>query len=239
MATQPAQTLFQRIEQSFMSSIGAIVFGMEDGTVSIFGLVLGVAASATNSQIVLLAGATGAISAAVSMMAGTYLDVSTERDQAQAAVATKQRAIQQHPQAETQKVHDQFKRAGFSDADTQTVMAIIQRTPGALLKTATAFELPIGPSATQNPWVQALWMFVADLFAAFVPVLPFALLPLESARTTSLVVTTLLLLLLGIGRGVIGHKNVVVTALQTLAIAAAAAAAGLLVSLLVTGQISG
>jgi vacuolar iron transporter family protein len=80
-------------------------------------------------------------------------------------------------------------------------------------------------------------MFVADLFAAFVPVLPFAFLPLESARTTSLVVTTLLLLL-GIGRGVIGHKNVVATALQTLAIAAAAAA-GLLVSLLVTGQISG
>src|SRR5262245_32154786 len=112
VATQPAQTFFQGIEQSFMSSAGAIVFGMEDGTVSIFGLVLGVAASATNSQTVLLAGATGAISAAVSMMAGTYLDVSTERDQAQAAVASKQRAIQQNPQAETQKVQDQFKQAG-------------------------------------------------------------------------------------------------------------------------------
>jgi vacuolar iron transporter family protein len=151
MATQPAQTFFQRIEQSFMSSAGAIVFGMEDGTVSIFGLVLGVAASATNSQTVLLAGATGAISAAVSMMAGTYLDVSTERDQAQAAVATKQREIQQNPQAETQKVQDQFKQAGFSDADTQTIMSIIQGTPGALLKTATAFELPIGPSAQPEP----------------------------------------------------------------------------------------
>ncbi len=80
---------------------------------------------------------------------------------------------------------------------------------------------------------------MADLFAAFVPVLPFAFLPLESARTTSLTVATVLLLLLGIGRGVIGHKNVVATALQTLVIAAAAAAAGLLVSLLVTGQISG
>src|SRR5262252_7511978 len=116
MATQPAQTFFQRIEQSFLSSIGAIVFGMEDGTVSIFGLVLGVAASATSSQTVLLAGATGAISAAVSMMAGTYLDVSTERDQAQVAVATKQREIQQNPHSETQKVHDQFTQAGFSEA---------------------------------------------------------------------------------------------------------------------------
>ena len=35
-------------------------------------------------------------------------------------------------------------------------------------------------------------------------------------------------MLLGIGRGVIGHKNVVVTAVQTLAIAAAAGGAGLL-----------
>ena len=55
-----------------MSALGSVVFGMEDGTVSIFGLVFGVAASATNSQTVLLAGATGAVSAAVSMMAGTY-----------------------------------------------------------------------------------------------------------------------------------------------------------------------
>src|SRR5215475_10239318 len=135
-----SMTLFQRIQQSFLSALGSIVFGMEDGTVSIFGLVFGVAASATNSQTVLLAGATGAISAAVSMMAGTYLDVSTERDQAQAAIATKQRQIQQNPQAEAQKVQDQFKQAGLSDTDTQTVMAIITRTPGALLRTATAFE---------------------------------------------------------------------------------------------------
>src|SRR6266508_5768389 len=102
-------------------------------------------------------------------------------------------------------------------------------------------------AASSRGWCWRCWSgrgsaarsVVADLFAAFVPVLPFAFLPLESARTTSLTVTTVLLLLLGIGRGVIGHKNVVVTALQTLAIAAAAAAAGLLVSLLVTGQISG
>src|SRR5713101_5646685 len=100
----PSQSLWHRVWQSFMSALGSIVFGMEDGTVSIFGLVLGVAAGATNSQTVLLAGATGAISAAASMMAGTYLDVSTERDQAQAAVATKQREIQQNPQAEAQQI---------------------------------------------------------------------------------------------------------------------------------------
>jgi len=232
-----SQSFLQTIWQSFMSSLGSIVFGMEDGTVSIFGLVFGVAASATSSQVVLLAGATGAISAAVSMMAGTYLDVSTERDRAQSAIAAKQLELEQKPAQAAQEVRDQLVGAGFTREDAETVLTVLQRTPGAMLKDQTAFERQISTSANQNPWVQSIWMFIADLFAAFVPVLPFAFLPLGTARTVSLIVTTLLLLLLGVGRGVIGHKNIVVTALQTLAVAAAAAAAGLIIGSLVNGQI--
>jgi len=233
------KSFLQAVWQSFMSALGSIVFGMEDGTVSIFGLVFGVAASATNSQTVLLAGATGAISAAVAMMAGTYLDVSTQRDWARAEIAKEQHKIEQEPEQEVQEVRDRLLRAGLTQADAEMVLTIIQRTPGAMLKNETAFELQIGKSADQNPWAPSIWMFVSDLFAAFVPVLPFAFLPLGSARTLSLVVTTLLLLLLGVGRGVIGHKNVIVTALQTLVIAAAAGAAGLLVGSLITGRLSG
>lgn len=237
-ATAPVKekSFLQRVGQSFTSALGSIVFGMEDGTVSIFGLVFGVAASATNSQTVLLAGATGAISAAVSMMAGTYLDVSTERDQAQAEIAKEKREIEQKPEQARQEVRDRMLQAGFTPADTETVLTIVERTPGAILKDATAFKLHLGASANQNAWVQSIWMFVTDLFAAFVPVLPFAFLPLGRARTFSLVVTAALLLLLGVGRGVIGQKNVAVTALQTLAIAAAAGAAGLLVGSLITGH---
>jgi vacuolar iron transporter family protein len=101
-STAPAtsKSVWQRIRQSFMSALGSIVFGMEDGTVSIFGLVFGVAASATDSRTVLLAGATGAVSAAVSMMAGTYLDVSTERDRAQARIAKEQNEIDHQPEQE-------------------------------------------------------------------------------------------------------------------------------------------
>ncbi len=233
-----SKSVLQAVWQSFISALGSIVFGMEDGTVSIFGLVFGVAASAPNSQVVLLAGATGAISAAVSMMAGTYLDVSTERDRAQSVIAIQQREIEQNPQHAAQEVREQLLTTGFTQQDSETVLNTLQRTPGAMLKDQTAFKLNISKAADQNPWVQAIWMFIADLFAAFVPVLPFAFLPLGSARTVSLVVTALLLLLLGIGRGIIGRKNVVVTALQTLAIAAAAGAAGLLIGSLVSGQLN-
>ena len=234
-----SQGVFQRVRRSFQSALGAIVFGMEDGTVSIFGLVFGVAASATNSQLVLLAGATGAIAAAVSMMAGTYLDVATERDRAQAAIAAEKGEIEREPEVEAQEVRDRLMLAGFTPADAETVLAAIQRTPGALLRFETLTELQIVESANQNPLVQSIWMFLADLFAAFVPVVPFAFLPLGSARIVSLIVTTLLLLVLGVGRGLIGHKNVFITALQTLAIAAAAGGAGLLVGSLLGGQLGG
>ena len=61
-----------------------------------------------------------------------------------------------------------------------------------------------------------------------------AFLPLETARLVSLIITATLLLLLGVGRGLVGHRNVVLTALETLGIAAAAALASFLIGKLVT-----
>src|SRR5262245_54399926 len=75
---------FERLRNSFNNSVGTIVFGMEDGTVSIFGLIFGVAATTTDTKTVLIAGASGAAAAAVSMMAGAYLDAETTRDEADA-----------------------------------------------------------------------------------------------------------------------------------------------------------
>jgi vacuolar iron transporter family protein len=69
-----AGSILSRLKASLTASAGTIVFGMEDGTVSIFGLVFGVAATTTSSVTVLVAGASGAAAAAVSMMAGAYLD---------------------------------------------------------------------------------------------------------------------------------------------------------------------
>jgi hypothetical protein len=77
--------MLQRLHHSFQNSAGTVVFGMEDGTVSIFGLIFGVAATTSNPKTVLIAGASGAVAAAVSMMAGSYLDIETTRDKAKAA----------------------------------------------------------------------------------------------------------------------------------------------------------
>ena len=232
-------SLPQKIWTSLHDSIGEIVFGMEDGTVSIFGLVFGVAATAPDATTVLLAGATGAAAAAVSMMAGTFLDVESARDQARAKLAEASQRIDGDPAAEAQREHARLTGMGFSDADATSVVAAIQRTPQGQLKFASAFELHIGDAASKNPLVQSVWMFIADLFAASVPVLPFAFLSLAQARIVSLIVTTVLLLFLGLGRGLVGKRNVLLTMLETLLIAAAAAGAGLLIGQLISNWVAG
>jgi vacuolar iron transporter family protein len=52
--------MLQQLHRSFQNSAGTVVFGMEDGTVSIFGLIFGVAATTSNPKTVLIAGASGA-----------------------------------------------------------------------------------------------------------------------------------------------------------------------------------
>ena len=207
---------------------------MEDGTVSIFGLVFGVAATAPDSLTVLLAGATGAAAAAVSMMAGTFLDVESARDQARSQLAETRKRIALDPAAEARSEQERLRTMGFSEADASSIVAAIQRTPNAQVNFASAFVLQIGNTATRSPLAQSLWMFVADLLAASVPVIPFAFLPLAEARTLSITLTTVLLLLLGLGRGLVAHTNVLKTMLETVAIAAAAAGAGLLIGQLIT-----
>src|ERR1700761_6618135 len=76
---------WKRLHRSIINSAGTIVFGMEDGTVSIFGLIFGVAATTTSTKTVLIAGASGAAAAAVSMMAGAYLDAETTQDRSDAS----------------------------------------------------------------------------------------------------------------------------------------------------------
>lgn len=225
-------SLIQTISKSFSSSIGKIVFGMEDGTVSIFGLVFGVAASAhSSSALVLLAGATGACAAAVAMMAGTYLEVESVRGKAQGELALKQAEIQQHPEEEEKRIAYRLHTAGFNDQGVTAILHALRSSPDAMLRVSGAFELH---SEQQNPLIPALWMFVSDLFAGFVPVIPFAFFSLETARIVSLAITALLLSLLGVGRGLVARRNLVLTALETLGIATAAALAGVLIGKLVT-----
>src|ERR1700733_741384 len=118
-------TTLQRLRRSFADSAGTVVFGMEDGTVSIFGLIFGVAATTSDTKTVLIAGATGAVAAAVSMMAGAYLDVETTRDEIDAKRADLQAELTMSPDRLAASLEGRLAKAGLTAEQSGALTAAV------------------------------------------------------------------------------------------------------------------
>ena len=228
-------TPLQRLRGSLAQSAGTIVFGMEDGTVSIFGLIFGVAATTSNTATVLIAGASGAVAAAVSMMAGAYLDVETTRD----AINAKRASLQSDAALSdaAASLPSRLAAAGLRAQQSAALASAVQNDRDAL--SGLLLALQGTADVTLNPWVQALWMLLADFAAAAVPILPFVFLPITRARVVSGVVTIALLIALGVGRARVASRSITRTVIETVSIGIAAALAGVAISVLINRGFGG
>lgn len=235
MTAAPGRSLCGRVKESVRECSGEIVFGMSDGVVSIFGLVAGMVVGAQSGSVILLAGATAAIAATVSMMAGVFLDLESERDEARVEAEEREAEIRQNPQGAVDKLVFDLKGTGLSDTAIAAIGEDMRKNPLAIQKfeDAVAGEEETAAQKT-SPIVHACWMGIADFIAAMTPVIPFIFLPLEQAKVVFIIGTAALLILLGIGRAILGERPMFRTILETCAIAAAAAIAGALVGLLVS-----
>jgi len=232
-------SLAEKLKRSFAASAGDIVFGMEDGTVSIFGLVLGVAATTNDNKAVLIAGASGAFAAAVSMMAGTYLEIETNADEARTFSDKLSSEITQNPARVIGRVADRLHAAGLRDDQTALVTELIKSKPNLLHGVASAIMAPGSPEKAQSPLIHSLWMLVADFISAAIPIIPFALIPVPQARVVSTVITMALLICLGVGRALVGKTPMARTVLETAAIGVAAALAGVGIGLILSRTVGG
>ena len=235
MSSEVQVSLFGRVRESFRDSFGEIVFGMSDGTVSIFGLVAGMVAGAQSGDVILLAGATAAIAATVSMMAGVFLDLESERDAARVEAEERAAEIKNDPDGAVNKLIGDLKGTGLSPASIDALRSDFQKNPLSIQKFEDAVAAEEESEASKaSVYVHAGWMGIADFIAAMTPVIPFAFLPLEQAKIACIAGTAILLFLLGIGRARIGKRPVVRTVLETMAIATAAGIAGVVFGLLMT-----
>jgi vacuolar iron transporter family protein len=224
-----------RVKESFRDSFGEIVFGMSDGTVSIFGLVAGMVAGAQSGDVILLAGATAAIAATVSMMAGVFLDIESEKDAARVDAKVRVAAIRSDPDTAVKKLMSDLEGSGLSNACLEAIRVDIQNNPLSIQKFEDAVAAEeVSAADKAPPWIHACWMGIADFIASMTPVVPFAILPLEQAKYVCIAGTAVLLLLLGLGRARLGQRPVARTVIETLAIATAAGIAGVIFARIIT-----
>ncbi|MFJ2772981.1 VIT family protein [Streptomyces sp. NPDC087300] len=153
----------------------AAVLGANDGIVSTAGLVVGVAGATDDRGALLTAGLAGLLAGSMSMAAGEYVSVSTQRDSEKAALAMEKRELREQPEAELAELTELLAARGLSGEVARE--AAEQLTERDALRAHARVELGIDPDELTNPWHAAWASFVAFTVGALLPLLAIVLPP--------------------------------------------------------------
>ncbi len=99
----------------------AAVLGANDGIVSTASLVLGVAATGANTQMILLTGVASLVAGAMSMAAGEYVSVSSQADTESADLAREKAELDQNPEQEHAELTAIYVQRGLDQTLASTV----------------------------------------------------------------------------------------------------------------------
>ncbi|MGW2477170.1 VIT1/CCC1 transporter family protein [Streptomyces sp. NPDC001665] len=169
----------------------AAVLGANDGVVSTAGLVVGVAGATDDRGALLTAGLAGLLAGSLSMAAGEYVSVSTQRDSEKAALATEKRELQETPEAELAELTGLLQGKGLSREVARE--AAVQLTERDALRAHAEVELGIDPDDLTNPWHAAGASLLAFTVGALLPLLAIVL-PPPTARVPVTVLSVLAVL---------------------------------------------
>ena len=169
------------------NNLRAAVLGANDGLVSNFCLIMGVAGAGTANQIILLTGLAGLVAGACSMALGEWLSVTNARELASTQIAKEAEEIEQTPQAEQHELALIYQAKGLQKRDAQRVAAELMSNKKAALDTLAREELGLDPAELGgNPLSAAATSFALFSLGAIVPVIPFLWLHGVPAIVTSI-----------------------------------------------------
>lgn len=155
------------------------VLGANDGIVSTAGVVMGVAGATDDGGTILIAGIAALTAGALSMGAGEYVSVSTQRDSERSILAMEQRELEQMPETEQSELAQMYRDKGLSKETAEKVAA--ELTGKDALRAHADIEFGIDPDNLTNPWHAAWASMVAFTVGAFLPLMIVAFVP-DSVR---------------------------------------------------------
>lgn len=153
----------------------AAVLGANDGIVSTAGVVMGVAGATDDSGAIVIAGIAALTAGALSMGAGEYVSVSTQRDSEKAILDLEAKELRQMPQTEEAELARMWEDKGLS-AETAAQVAR-ELTEHDALTAHAEIEFGIDPENLTNPWHAAWASMLAFTAGALLPLLVVAFVP--------------------------------------------------------------
>ena len=213
MSVEPGVEIGPHEDEPHVASTGALlnwlragVLGANDGIVSVAGLVMGLAAATGDEETILLGGIAGLVAGAVSMAAGEYVSVSTQRDTEKALLRKERRELDEEPEEELAELADLYRDKGLSE---RTALQVARElTAHDALAAHAEAELGIDPDELTNPWHAAVASMVAFTVGALLPLLTITLLPEGTRRGGTVVAVVVALAITGWASARVGQARV-------------------------------
>ena len=151
-------------------SLRAAVFGINDGLVSNFSLVMGFAGAEAKPEYILLAGVAGLLAGSFSMAAGEYVSMRAQREVFEQQIAMEKQELEMSPKEEEEELSLIYQAKGIPEQEAAQLARRIIENPKTAIDTLAREELGLDPSQLGSPWIAAISSFLAFVVGAFVPV---------------------------------------------------------------------
>lgn len=153
------------------------MLGANDGIVSIAGLIAGVAGASSSKSLIVMAGVAGIVAGAISMAAGEYVSVSSQRDTERALIEQEREEHDFFPDEEREELAVIYEGKGL----TTTTALMVANELGQEKAFAAHLEAEhkLDQDDLTNPWHAAVASAVAFLSGSAVPLVAVIVAPAQ------------------------------------------------------------
>lgn len=222
------------------NALRAAVLGANDGLLSNFSLVMGVAGAALSAQNVLITGLAGLLAGAGSMAMGEWISVQSSRELYERQIAVEAEEVRNIPDEEEEELVLIYQAKGVPEEQARQMAAHIISDERTAVDTLAREELGIDPEELGgSAWGAAVTSFVLFAVGAIVPVVPFVFLAGTAAVFSSVVLSSLGLFAIGALITVLTGRSVFFSGMRQVLVGLAAAALTYGVGLLIGTAVGG
>lgn len=229
----------KRREIRWLSQIREVVFGMQDGLMTTVGFVAGVHSATADTRLVLLAGVVQMIAGAFSMAAGAYLSTKAEHEVVQGQIRGEQARYTEEPYMAQEELLKALEAEGLVRDKAYRVVQLMSAERNAFLRTFREKVLGVGTAQERVPLPAAILMGASFALGAIIVLLPYFALSGYWALGAAIGLTALVLFGIGVAKALLAGTRLLVSGLEFLLIAAAAAGVGYGLGLLLPPGLAG
>jgi VIT1/CCC1 family predicted Fe2+/Mn2+ transporter len=199
-------------------SLRAAVFGINDGLVSNFSLVMGFAGAEAKPEYILLAGVAGLLAGSFSMAAGEYVSMRAQRELFEQQIKMEKEELEMSPKEEEEELSLIYQAKGIPEHEASLLARRIIANPSIAIDTLAREELGLDPSELGSPWVAAVTSFLAFVMGALVPVIPYLFASGSPAWGASILLSCLALFAIGAVISIFTARGPILSGLRMLGI---------------------